>query len=183
MALASTKGFQSLAKEVNWTDKEHKEHVYVADYVRQKLTSRGYFFQEMERETIRAGNVVHLRTRFNGGLNGDQTAWKKLVELLYPTPAICGTESEATVKLIRKIEQHKREYYTGIVGPFDERSKTNLFINLRCMKVLGNEALLYAGGGILEESTPANEWRETEMKFNTLIQVIHNVKGKTKVDK
>jgi isochorismate synthase len=182
MALAGTKGLSGVTKSVTWTEKEFKEHGYVADYVRKKLTLGGFPFQELERETVRAGNVVHLRTMFKGAVDGDRAIWKKLVDLLYPTPAICGTENEATLQLIRKVEKHKREYYTGIIGPFDEMDRTNLFINLRCMKVTGNSALLFAGGGILGESTAVKEWEETEMKFNTLIQVIQKVKEKIKIN-
>jgi len=181
MALASTKKFSGTISNITWTEKEIKEHAYVADYVRQKLTIGGYSYKESERETVRAGNVVHLRTMFNGTVDNDITAWKKLVDLLYPTPAICGTENESTLQLIHRLEKHRREYYTGIIGPFNELNKTNLFINLRCMKVIDGSALLFAGGGILSESSARKEWDETEMKFNTLIQIIQKVKEKKKL--
>lgn len=178
MALAGTKEFYEDVKDIIWTEKELKEHAYVADYVRQKLLTGGYLFDESEKETVPAGNVVHLRTLFKGKVNKGKTDWKQLVDLLYPTPAICGTESEATLQLIRKIEKHKREYYAGIIGPFNEGNETALFVNLRCMKIVGDSAVLYAGGGILSESSAPKEWEETEMKFNTLIQVIIDVENK-----
>jgi isochorismate synthases len=175
MALAGTKPFSDDPLPPAWAEKELKEHRYVVDYVRQKLLLGRYAFREYGTETVRAGNVMHLRTLFNGLLQNNPSDWKELVTLLYPTPAICGTENEATLQLIRKTEKHKRHYYTGIIGPFNETAGTNLFINLRCMNVTGNTALLYAGGGILGESSAQKEWDETELKFNTLIQVIRQV--------
>lgn len=180
MALAGTKRF-SESTNIYWEDKELKEHAFVADYVRQKLTLGGYAFQESARETVCAGNVIHLRTSFNGTLSGNDKAWKNLVSLLYPTPAICGTESEATLQLIRTLEKHQREYYTGILGPFNEAGKTNLFINLRCMKVLDGAALLFAGGGVIDASSALKEWEETEMKFNTLTEVIEKVEERKRL--
>jgi isochorismate synthase len=180
MALAGTQEFFGDIENIYWTEKELKEHEYVAAYVRQKLSDGGYHYQEQSRKAVKAGNVVHLQTMFEGDTGSSKTAWKDLVTLLYPTPAICGTENEATLQMIRLTEEHKREYYSGIIGPFNSENKTHLFINLRCMKVLDNTAVLYAGGGILNESSAQMEWDETEMKFNTLIRVMQNVKEKTK---
>lgn len=174
MALAGTRPFSD-DPDSAWAVKDLKEHRYVVDYVRQKLLLGRYAFRESATETVPAGNVLHLRTLFNGLLQNESSDWKDLVTLLYPTPAICGTENEATLQLIRKTEKHKREYYTGIIGPFNASVGSSLFINLRCMKVAGNTALLYAGGGILGESSSQKEWDETELKFNTLIQVIRQV--------
>lgn len=174
MALAGTKAFLP-QKDIEWTEKEMKEQEYVVTHVRQRLAKGGYTFNESARHTVQAGNVVHLRTLFNGVLINDQQEWKNLVNLLYPTPAICGTDAETTLHVIQQAEKHKREYYTGIIGPFEAGSGTNLFINLRCMKVVENSALLFAGGGILGESSAEKEWEETELKFNTLIQVLGKV--------
>lgn len=175
MALAGTKAFSESDFNSGWTDKEIKEQEYVVNHVRQRLHKGGYIFNESERQTVSAGNVQHLRTMFSGRLINGPDEWKKLVELLYPTPAICGTDSETTLQVIQQAEKHKREYYTGIIGPFETGGQTNLFINLRCMKVVGQSALLFAGGGILGESSAVKEWEETELKFNTLSQIIRNI--------
>ncbi len=180
MALAATKEFSGHMEQTKWNDKEVKEHEYVANFIRHRLSKENYTFTESKRETVRAGNVVHLMTLFNGRLKNKSAEWKSLVSLLYPTPAIFGTGDEATLKMIQEVEKHKREYYAGIIGPFKKNGETNLFINLRCMKVLGKSALLFAGGGILNESSALNEWEETELKFDTLIQVILKARGKVK---
>jgi len=177
MALAGTKAYLSQSVETKWAEKEIKEQEHVVSHVRQKLTEGGYKYDESLRETSRAGNVVHLKTLFTGKLNSYNSEWKKLVNLLYPTPAICGNDDENTLQIIRNVEKHNREYYAGIIGPFGKNGNTDLFINLRCMKIANNLAILFAGGGILNESVAEKEWEETELKFNTLIQVIQKVLG------
>jgi isochorismate synthase len=51
---------------------------------------------------------------------------------------------------------------------------THVFVNLRCMQVLEKSAILYAGAGVTLDSVPEQEWIETEMKFNTLLSVVHS---------
>ena len=42
-----------------------------------------------------------------------------------------------------------------------------LYVNLRCMKVLDDRLVLYIGGGITHDSVPEEEWEETEIKADT----------------
>ena len=50
--------------------------------------------------------------------------------------------------------------------------RSSLFVNLRCMQLGDGHASLYVGGGITAESDPASEWRETEMKAETMLSVL-----------
>ena len=50
--------------------------------------------------------------------------------------------------------------------------RLQLFVNLRCMKVLDRHAALYVGGGITSESVAREEWEETEIKANTLLSIM-----------
>jgi isochorismate synthase len=40
------------------------------------------------------------------------------------------------------------------------------------MQLLGDRAVMYAGAGVTGDSVPSTEWEETEMKMNTLLNVI-----------
>ena len=79
---------------------------------------------------------------------------------------------EAAAKFISENEAHARKYYSGFIGPVNNNQDTHLFVNLRCMEIFKGHAVLYAGAGITEDSNPEKEWLETEMKFNTLLNVI-----------
>ena len=69
-------------------------------------------------------------------------------------------------------EGYFRDFYTGYLGTVNMSEESHIFVNLRCMQVLDNQAVLYAGGGITKHSKPQKEWEETEMKFKTLLQVL-----------
>jgi isochorismate synthase len=47
-------------------------------------------------------------------------------------------------------------------------SKTDLYVNLRCMKIEAGELKLFAGSGLLPSSSRETEWKETEEKLKTM---------------
>ena len=52
------------------------------------------------------------------------------------------------------------------------RKSTQLAVNLRCMQLKDNLAILYSGGGITKDSDPHKECKETENKIQTIKKVL-----------
>jgi isochorismate synthase len=103
----------------------------------------------------------------------------RFLYLLHPTPAVCGLPKNEALSFILEHEIHNREFYSGFLGPVNMtsgrgRNSSSLYVNLRCMKLRENTAILYAGCGITVESEPEKEWQETELKANTLLSVIYD---------
>ncbi len=159
------------AENINWTEKEFEEQQLVTEYIANQLTENGYSdFSLSERETIIAGSVAHLRSTFT--ISSQKAGLNSLVELLHPTPAVCGTPKDKAVQLIKETEKHSRNYYTGFLGTLGKNLGDHLFVNLRCMELTSTGADLYVGGGITAASEPEKEWKETELKAKTLLSVI-----------
>ena len=95
-----------------------------------------------------------------------------MLKLLHPTSAVCGMPLEAASNFLQKVEKHHRKYFSGFLGPVDNSHNTHLFVNLRCMELFEDHAVLYAGAGVTEDSIPEKEWIETEIKCNTLLDII-----------
>jgi isochorismate synthase len=95
-----------------------------------------------------------------------------MLQLLHPTAAVCGMPLEPSLAFLKENEGYDREFYAGYLGPVNINNNTNLFVNLRCMKLLDKKALLFAGAGITIDSLPEKELEETEIKFSTLLNVI-----------
>ena len=95
-----------------------------------------------------------------------------MLKLLHPTSAICGMPREESIAFLKTTESFDRSFYSGYLGPVNFENKTTLFVNLRCMQWCGQKAILYAGAGVTIDSIPEKEWEETELKMNTLLQVI-----------
>ena len=75
-------------------------------------------------------------------------------------------EGPRTVRAANLVHSPRR-YYSGFMGPLQTPS-THLYVSLRCMNIEGNIYHLYAGGGLLRDSTLEQEWQETEAKLETM---------------
>ena len=166
VALAGTKTVDN-----QWTNKELEEQNIVTQYIERSLNQHLQTVEVSDTITIKAGNVHHLKTEFSGILK-DESDWVKIVKDLHPTPATCGVPKTESFEKIKRIEPHNRKFYTGFLGPISEESK-QLFVNLRCMEIQENGALLYLGGGITAKSNADSEWNETEKKAETLLSIIN----------
>ncbi len=183
MALAGTR--PSGATEP-WGAKEQAEQEWVANYIHQQLTETGCKeIWQSEKHTSRAGNVEHICTDFTALTDGGVT---QLLKALHPTPAVCGWPTETARLMIRDIENYDRSYYTGYLGPVNIHKPSikkaaiaqpiaSLFVNLRCMQAIGDDAALYVGGGITEDSEPLKEWQETLIKSRTLLAEIEKLQN------
>ncbi len=181
MSLAGTqsamdeKGKTLLAGEIRWSHKEIEEQAFVSRYIIEcfkKIRLREY--HESGPKTVQAGNLMHLRTDYmvdTQALDFPQLG-TVMLELLHPTSAVCGMPKIPALRIIAEQELHDREFYSGFLGPVNMQEESYLFVNLRTMKIVGNEATFYAGCGITEDSNPVKEWYETEMKIETLMGVV-----------
>lgn len=152
-----------------WSKKNRREQRYVADYLRTQLTPLTDRLEETKARTIVAGNVMHLRSDFRFILKKGYTLGEA-VNALHPTPAVCGTPTQAAHDFILTHEQLPRAYYSGYCGPINTED-THLYVMLRCMHICGNSYNLYAGGGLVKESIEQDEWEETEAKFYAMRRV------------
>ncbi len=190
MSLAGTQKYEGNAKP-DWQTKEINEQELVTSFIKKALEGKVENLKIFERETIKAGQLLHLRTKFSGILQHNQL--NALVDALHPTPAVCGYPRDVAKEFILKNERYNREFYTGYLGELNFKNEikrtsrrkntensvykalktsTNLFVNLRCMQWQGHSALVYVGGGLTKGSDSEKEWQETVAKTKTMLQVL-----------
>lgn len=177
MALAGTQKYntETAMHEVAWVDKDIEEQAMVSRYIINRFKEiRLREFTEKGPMTVRAGNLTHLCTTFK--VDTKATDFHDLggvmLNLLHPTSAVCGMPKEAALELIDKIESHDRKFYTGYLGPVNINNEIALYVNLRCMELFKDKTNLFAGAGVTAISDHEKEWNETELKFNTLLNII-----------
>ncbi|MFT7057421.1 MAG: isochorismate synthase [Roseivirga sp.] len=179
VALAGTQQRDALEgiNETAWTQKEIEEQAMVSRYIVdcfKKIRLRD--FKEKGPRTIVAGDLLHLKTEFE--VNMKETNFPELgtvmLELLHPTSAVAGMPKAPALAFLQKNEGFDRSFYSGFLGPIQVEDKSSLFVNLRCMQVLKNEAILYAGAGVTEDSNPEKELEETGLKFNTILNILNS---------
>lgn len=161
--------------KVSWTQKEIEEQALVERYIIscfKKIRLRE--FEETGPKTFRAGNLLHLRSDFSVSMNEVRypNLGTVMLNLMHPTSAVCGMPLEPATDYLLRQEGYNRAFYTGFLGPVQLEQETSLFVNLRCMKWEKNQAWLYAGAGVTSDSIPELEYRESEMKMETLHRLI-----------
>ena len=158
-------------EKVTWATKDIQEQRIVTTYIAECLEQFTGDFREEGPRTVRAANLVHLRSDFTFKLPDGQHLGD-LLHALHPTPAVCGLPKRETFKFIIQNEHTPRRYYSGFMGMLDPDGGTHLYVSLRCMNIEGSHYHLYAGGGLLTDSTVSQEWLETEAKLETMRQCI-----------
>ena len=156
---------------VRWSTKNIQEQRIVATYITECLEQFTGDFHEEGPRTVRAANLVHLRSDFTFVLLDNQHLGD-LLHTLHPTPAVCGLPKRETFEFITHNEHTPRRYYSGFMGMLDPAAETHLYVSLRCMNIEGNRYHLYAGGGLLKDSQEEQEWAETEAKLETMRRCI-----------
>jgi isochorismate synthase len=170
-SLAGTKAKTS--REIPWGKKEKEEQQIVTDYIIRVLNRyRIEPFHIDGPTTIEAGNALHLTTSVSFESRFIRNRLFEFLEALHPTPAVCGVPKEEALEAILGSEKHNREYYSGYCGLLNVHGRTDLFVNLRCMKLVDPSFALFSGGGITADSVAESEWQETELKNRLLLSVI-----------
>ena len=177
MALAGTQSGKEVTELKNalWRQKEIEEQALVSRYIIncfKKIRLREY--EEVGPKTVRAGNLLHLRTEFLVDTVKERFPQLATVmlELLHPTSAVCGMPKDITTQFILENEGYDRGFYAGYLGGINFKNGSSLYVQLRCMQLLEKQAILYAGGGITADSDVEREWKETEMKCQTIESVV-----------
>lgn len=159
--------------DVIWGKKELEEQQIVTKYIESRLKPLTDTLSIAQTETIKAGNLLHLRTKIKGNLKEEKNI-DTLIKLVHPTPAICGLPKNVAKQFILKNEQYNREFYAGFLGELNMKHETNLYVNLRCMKAEDSTISLFLGGGITKDSIAENEWQETVEKSKVIKKVLRN---------
>lgn len=171
VALAGTRLRSREGEHKPWDDKNTMEQGFVADYVASVLRGFGIDDPSVETATVGAGRVEHRCSTFTFACP-DGVRPGQLAAALHPTPAVCGLPKDEAFGFIRRHEACCREYYAGFIGPVGLGGRVELFVNLRCLNAVGTELRLFAGGGIVRGSELGSEWRETENKMRTMLDLL-----------
>lgn len=178
MSLAGTRSFSSTISP-GWTQKEYHEQQLVTDDILFRLKSLDLTPVAGETHTTRAGNLWHLRTNIASRMQ-PQLNLMNLIEALHPSPAICGLPRKEASLFIQENEGLDRQFYAGYLGMVTREvsakgitdTKAALYVNLRCMSLVGPRANIYVGSGITIDSDPIKEWEETVHKAQTMWRVL-----------
>ena len=181
VALAGTQRLDHGRVPTEWDAKNRREQQLVADYIHAQLRTLGIGARTVGPYPARAGELSHLKTEFHFSLP-DERRIGEVLDLLHPTPAVCGLPKEKAYDFILRHEGYDRAYYSGFVGLLDPEGETSLYVNLRCVHIQPSKFTFYAGGGLLASSSLDEEWRETGDKMGTMGRTVSIDNGQLTMD-
>lgn len=153
--------------------KEQREHQLAVASVTGVLAADGIPARVDGPFLLRLPNVTHLATDITAEVGGRIDA-ARMVDLLHPTAAVCGTPREDASRIIDRVEGLDRGRFSGPVGWMSADGSGQWGIGLRCGQFSpGSQRIqVFAGAGIMPSSDPAKEWLETGAKMEAFRSVL-----------
>jgi menaquinone-specific isochorismate synthase len=149
------------------------EHQVTIDVVHDTLLDFcSYVDDEGEPSVVAIANVQHLATWVEGRLSHPPASVLELARALHPTPAVCGRPRDTAEAFIAAHEGFDRGRYAGAYGWVDAEGNGDWAVGIRCAEVHGSTASAYAGNGIVADSDPATELRETRAKLQAILSAL-----------
>jgi para-aminobenzoate synthetase component 1 len=159
----------AMRAELEGDEKEAAEHVMLVDLARNDLgriarygSVRVAAFRRIEVYS----HVMHLVSDVEAELRPGLRPWDAF-RALFPGGTITGCPKIRAMEIIADLEPVARGMYTGALGWW-ERDAGQWNILIRSAVVRGREAVLQAGAGIVADSDPEREWKESLRKAAAL---------------
>jgi isochorismate synthase len=151
--------------------KDRYEHKLVTDAMRATLQPRSRLLSvPTVPSLVTTATLWHLATQIDGEVLNEHENALSLACLLHPTPALSGFPHHRALRLIQQLEPFERQLFGGIVGWCDDQGNGEWVVTIRCGTVNGTRIRLFAGAGIVADSQPESEWRETGVKLDTMLR-------------
>lgn len=161
-----------LGERLLQSSKDRAEQAIVADRIKQRLHPVSLWVTAAaDPAIVKVQNVQHLATPIRAQL-ADPLSALELCGQLHPTPAVGGEPWERAESVLAALEGFDRGWYAGPVGWTDLAEDGEYCVALRCALIEPSLCRLYAGCGIVGDSVPEQELRETEIKLEALLPLV-----------
>ena len=118
-------------------------------------------------------HVHHIVSNVRGELRADASPIDA-IKAVFPGGTITGCPKVRCMEIIAELEGEGRGYYTGSMGYLGRDGSMDLNILIRSMLVQGRKFVFRTGGGIVADSAPEQEVRETRDKARGLLMAIES---------
>lgn len=165
---------RQVGRALTESTKDRREHAFVVDAIREALAPFCRVLDIPDEPTLtHTPQLWHLGTPIRGELRNPSTTALDLALALHPTPAVCGTPTGPAFDTIAELEGD-RGFYAGAVGWCTADGDGEWMVAIRCAEISSDRRRVttYAGGGIVAESDPGAELRETVTKFGTVMSAL-----------
>ena len=165
-----------LLREVIEDAKERAEHVMIVDLLRNDLgrvAEIGTVRVESLHRAVSLANVHHAVSTVSCRVR-ESFGFADMLRATFPGGSITGAPKIRAMQIIEELESCRRGPYTGAIGVLLPDGSFQLSIAIRTAVVAAGELRFHVGGGIVADSTPEAEWRETWAKAEGLSRALRS---------
>ena len=165
---------EKLRQELVSDEKELAEHTMLVDLGRNdigKVCNYGTVHVNKLMEVKQFSHVQHMVTHVVGKLNKNYDMYDAF-KAVFPAGTVSGAPKVRAMEIIDELEPESRGPYAGAVGYFSFNGCCDFAIAIRSIFADDNSGFVQAGAGIVFDSIPDNELKETEHKANAMITAL-----------
>ena len=165
---------EKLRQELVSDEKELAEHTMLVDLGRNdigKVCNYGTVRVNKLMEVKQFSHVQHMVTHVVGKLNKNYDMYDAF-KAVFPAGTVSGAPKVRAMEIIDELEPESRGPYAGAVGYFSFNGCCDFAIAIRSIFADDNNGFVQAGAGIVFDSIPDNELKETEHKANAMITAL-----------
>lgn len=164
----------ALGRALAESDKDRAENVMIVDLLRNDLSKvcRPGTVRVPELFALEQHPTVHHLVSTVVGELEPGTDAVALLRAAFPGGSITGAPKVRAMEIIAELEPTQRAVYCGSVGYLSVTGAMDTSIVIRTYLALGGQIYFQAGGGIVADSDPELEYRETLDKARALIEVL-----------
>ncbi|MBU2461571.1 anthranilate synthase component I [bacterium] len=168
-----------LEKELLLDEKERAEHLMLVDLGRNDLGRVCEFatitlpdFMSIERYS----HVMHIMTSVRGKVK-DGISPLDVLRACFPAGTLSGAPKVRACEIIDELEPVRRGVYAGCVGYFSFSGNMDTCITIRTILLHQGTAYIQAGAGIVADSDPEMEYKESLNKASAMLSAIDLAEG------
>ena len=165
---------RELANDLIADEKERAEHVMLVDLGRNDLGRVSKYGSVRVDEFMfveRYSHVMHLVSALVGELRDDVDRFDALMAC-FPAGTVSGAPKVRAMEIIDEQEPTRRGVYSGSVLYADFSGNLDSCIAIRTLVARDGKGYVQAGGGIVADSVPENEYQETVNKAKALVRAL-----------
>jgi anthranilate synthase component 1/para-aminobenzoate synthetase component 1 len=171
----------NLRQELNLDPKERAEHIMLVDLERNDLGRVCEYGSVRVNELMvneAYSHVIHIVSNVQGALHERKDALD-LLRAMFPGGTITGCPKVRCQQIIDELEPVRRGPYTGGFGFIGYNGNMDMNIIIRTLVRLGDRVYAQAGAGIVADSDPEREYRETLRKAEAMVRAVELANRRT----
>ena len=166
---------KKLTSELLRDPKELAEHLMLLDLGRNDVgkVSKTNSVKVTEKFKVeKYSHVMHIVSNVVGKLKNNLSLFETFLSG-FPAGTVSGAPKIRAMEIIDELEKSKRKLYAGGIGYFTANQNFDTCIALRTALIKNKKIYVQAGAGIVADSNPENEYKETLNKAKALLKAIN----------